>query len=57
MFYALLKKQITKKEKFTKAEAEELQKKFDVFYLADRIVEEQYTELTEMLKTKTEVLA
>lgn len=57
MFYTLLKKQITKKEKFTKVEAEELQKKFDVFYLADRIVEEQYTELTEMLKAKTEVLA
>lgn len=57
MFYNLLQRQITRKAKFTKAEAEDLQNKFDVFFLANRITQEEYEKLTADLKAKTEVLA
>lgn len=57
MFYNLLKRQIARKEKFTKVEAEDLQNKFDVFFLAERITQEEYQTLTNELKTKTEVVA
>lgn len=57
MFYNLLKRQITRKEKFTKNDAEELQNKFDVFFLAERITQEEYQTLTNELKAKTEVVA
>lgn len=57
MFYNLLQRQITRKAKFTKAEAEDLQNKFDVFFLAGRITQEEYQTLTNDLKAKTEVLA
>lgn len=54
MFYNLLARQVEKKEKFTKADAEALQEKFDVFYLANRITKEEYQHLTEALAAKTE---
>lgn len=57
MFYNLLKRQIARKEKFTKVEAEDLQNKFDVFFLAERITQEEYQTLTNELKAKTEVVA
>lgn len=57
MFYNLLKRQIARKEKFTKVEAEDLQNKFDVFFLAERITQEEYQTLTNELKTKTEVVS
>ncbi len=57
MFYNLLKRQIARKDKFTKKEAEDLQNKFDVFFLAERITQEEYQTLTNELKTKTEVVA
>ena len=56
MIYDLLVRQIARKEKFTKAEAEELQNKFDVFFLANRITQEEYEKLTADLKLKTEVV-
>lgn len=56
MFYNLLQRQITRKAKFTKAEAEDLQNKFDVFFLANRITQEEYEKLTADLKAKTEVV-
>ncbi len=57
MFYNLLQRQITRKAKFTKAEAEDLQNKFDVFFLAERITQEEYQTLTNDLKAKTEEMA
>ena len=56
MFYNLLQRQITRKAKFTKVEAEDLQNKFDVFFLANRITQEEYEKLTADLKAKTEVV-
>ena len=57
MFYNLLQRQITRKAKFTKVDAEDLQNKFDVFFLANRITQEEYEKLTADLKAKTEELA
>lgn len=56
MIYDLLQRQITRKAKFTKVEAEDLQNKFDVFFLANRITQEEYEKLTADLKAKTEVV-
>ena len=56
MFYNLLQRQITRKAKFTKVDAEDLQNKFDVFFLANRITQEEYEKLTADLKAKTEVV-
>ena len=55
MIYNLLIKQIDKKNKFINTEAKELQDKIDVFYLANRINKNEYQELTEKLKLKTEI--
>ncbi len=57
MIYDLLVRQIARKEKFTKAEAEGLQNKMDVFFLTERISQEEYQKLTSDLKAKTEELA
>lgn len=46
MLYKLLKKMITNHNYNT---AEEMQRKLDVFYATNRLTEEQYTELTELL--------
>lgn len=54
MLYILLQRQVTRKTKFKKAEAEELQNKFDVFFLNGRITQEEYETLTNSLKEKTE---
>ena len=54
MLYILLQRQVTRKSKFKKAEAEELQNKFDVFFLNGRITQEEYETLTNSLKEKTE---
>ena len=56
MIYDLLVRQIARKAKFTKAEAEELQNKCDVFFLVGRISQEEYEKLTADLKEKTEEL-
>lgn len=57
MLYILLQRQVTRKTKFKKAEAEELQNKFDVFFLNGRITQEEYETLTNSLKEKTEEIA
>lgn len=57
MLYILLQRQVTRKSKFKKAEAEELQNKFDVFFLNGRITQEEYETLTNSLKEKTEEIA
>lgn len=57
MIYDLLVRQIARKEKFTKAEVEGLQNKMDVFFLTERISQEEYQKLTADLKAKTEELA
>ena len=57
MLYILFQRQVTRKTKFKKAEAEELQNKFDVFYLNGRITQEEYETLTNSLKEKTEEIA
>ena len=54
MLYILLQRQVTRKTKFKKAEAEELQNKFDVFFLNGRITQEEYETLTNSLKEKTQ---
>ena len=57
MLYILLQRQVARKLKFKKAEAEELQNKFDVFFLNGRITQEEYETLTNSLKEKTEEIA
>lgn len=57
MLYILLQRQVARKSKFKKAEAEELQNKFDVFFLNGRITQEEYETLTNSLKEKTEEIA
>ena len=57
MLYILLQRQVTRKTKFKKAEAEELQNKFDIFFLNGRITQEEYETLTNSLKEKTEEIA
>ena len=57
MLYILLQRQVARKTKFKKAEAEELQNKFDVFFLNGRITQEEYETLTNSLKEKTEEIA
>lgn len=57
MIYTLLQRQIARTAKFTKAEAEELQNKCDVFFLAGRISQEEYQILTDSIKSKTEEVA
>lgn len=57
MIYTLLQRQVTRKDKFTKKEAEDLQNKMDVFFLAERITQEEYQTLTNDLKAKTEAVA
>lgn len=57
MLYILLQRQVARKSIFKKAEAEELQNKFDVFFLNGRITQEEYETLTNSLKEKTEEIA
>ena len=57
MLYILLQRQVTRKTKFKKDEAEEMQNKFDVFFLNGRITQEEYETLTNSLKEKTEEIA
>lgn len=52
MIFILLQKQIDKYISFPKENAEELQNKIDVFYLANRIKKDEYESLTEALKNK-----
>ena len=52
--YDLIKRKIDKKKIFTKAEAEDLQSKLDLFLLMDRMSKSEYEELTKALTAKTE---
>ena len=49
MIYKLMKKMIVNHNYYDK---EEVQRKLDVFYASNRITEEQYTELTELLASQ-----
>ena len=49
MIYALLKRMITKGN----YEKEDMQNKLDIFFAVNRITEEQYLELTELINSKS----
>lgn len=48
MIYTLLKRMITKGN----YEKEDMQNKLDIFFAVNRITEEQYLELTELINSK-----
>ena len=49
MIYALLKRMITKGN----YEKEDMHNKLDIFFAVNRITEEQYLELTELINSKS----
>ena len=53
MLYNMLKRQVNRKAGFTVTSAEDMQNKLDTFFLVGRISDEEYKELTELLKANT----